>query len=408
MSTTAVEADGSSTQASPAGSPAQDKPSGPARPWRDSALAALPVWFAAYATYVAVTFLAWAVLARPLSPAPSLAGLLPTSWQRFDAQAFITIARDGYATDHSPAFFPLYPILVRGVDTVLPGGPFFAALSVSAVALLGTLILLHRLVDSEWGADVARRTIWLLMAFPTAYYLGLGYNTSLFLGLSVAFLYLLRRGNWWAAGAVGGLATLTRSSGVLFGVVFAYEYLRVRGFRLSAIRWDVLAVLLIPTGVAVFAGHLWVARGDALAFVHAQQEWSRDFEWPWMTLVETARFLAIQPRFTGLEVMTLLDPVILVVTTALLAACVVGPWRMRRDQFVYPLYGVLLLLFMISFPPDPELRHPLMSVSRLSLEVFPIFITLAGIRWLNRPYTHVALAVQAVLLVHFCRGGWVA
>lgn len=421
MTTTAVEADGLSNPAPPAKAPAvpkqepaahaaptADRPGRAARPWRGSLLAALPVWTTAYVAWVAVTYLAWAVLSRPESSSPSVAELLPTSWQRYDFQRFVTIAQDGYATDQSPAFFPLYPLLIRGLDPVLPGGPFLAALVLSAAALLGALVMLHRLVDSEWGADVARRAIWLLMAFPTAYYLGLGYNTSLFLGFSVACLYLVRRGHWWAAGAVGGLATLTRSGGVLLGAVFAYEYLRVRGFRPSAIRWNALAVLLIPAGLAVYAAYLWSARGDALAFVHAQGEWSRSLDWPWTSLVNTVEYLGNRPRYTGLHVLAFLDPVVLLITVALLVACFVGPWRMRRDQLVFPLYGVLLVLFMISFPPDPNLRHPLMSVSRLSLEVIPIFIVLARIRWLRHPYTHIALVVQAALLIHFSRGGWVA
>jgi len=43
-------------------------------------------------------------------------------WAHWDGVWFLRIAANGYADPHSPAFFPLYPVAVRGVGWLLGGG----------------------------------------------------------------------------------------------------------------------------------------------------------------------------------------------------------------------------------------------------------------------------------------------
>ena len=53
--------------------------------------------------------------------------VIVTSWERFDALWFLRIASGGYVNgDGSAAFFPLYPMLIRGLSWVIGGHPLAA------------------------------------------------------------------------------------------------------------------------------------------------------------------------------------------------------------------------------------------------------------------------------------------
>ena len=197
-------------------------------------------WLAGLVLYSAVTYFAW----LPLQDLPAKAGEPPAgpagaleAWSRWDTTWYLSIADSGYHWDsRSTAFFPLYPMLVRGVKTMLPIGTLHVALLVSALACLAALILVHRLATEVLDAEHARRTAFYLLAFPTGFYLVAAYNESLFIALAVGSLYCMRRGMWWWAGALAGLAGATRLAGVVLGAAFVYEYLRQKGWSPRRIR----------------------------------------------------------------------------------------------------------------------------------------------------------------------------
>ncbi len=89
----------------------------------------------------------------------ALADALLQPLARWDAVWYLRIADSGYAgSDARAAFFPLYPLLVRGLATpfgAAPGALLAAAYVVSLGAFLVALTLLHRLVALELGRPLA-------------------------------------------------------------------------------------------------------------------------------------------------------------------------------------------------------------------------------------------------------------
>jgi Mannosyltransferase (PIG-V) len=378
----------------------------PNRPWRRALRAAGSLWAISHVGYAALFTIAfWSGSGRAPVTRNALSRL-----DHWDSNWFTRIAVHGYREPDTAAFFPLYPILVRAVDAALPGGALPAALIVSNAAALGALAVLYRLVERDFGRSLADRTAWYLIAFPTAFFLSVGYNESLFLLASASCLYLLRGGRWLAAGLLGGLAAATRSVGVLLLVPFCYEYVRQRGRRP---RVDALCAVLIPAGVVAFMLFTRVRFGDPLAFAHAQRHWGRRLDLPWTSFVATARNLAhTHPVLAPEGAHLILDLLVAILLIILLALAFVGPWRMRRDQWALPLYGVALTLAIISFPSfRAESPFPLMSSPRLALEVIPAFVVLARIgerRAAERLYLLVALALQGAAMVQYLNDGWVA
>src|SRR5215208_3536767 len=139
----------------------------------------------------------------------ALADPLLTPLARWDSVWYLRITDSGYAGSTTrAAFFPLYPLLVRGVGTLVGGSHgalLVAAYLVSVTAFLAALVLLHRLTELELGRRLARPALLLLAVFPAAVYFGVPYSESLFLLLAVGTFYAARTGRWAWAGVCAGL-----------------------------------------------------------------------------------------------------------------------------------------------------------------------------------------------------------
>ncbi len=329
-------------------------------------------------------------------------------FNRWDTGHYLRIAEHGYGKIYEDAaFFPLYPILIRAVESVTPFGFLGSALVVSNLACLGFLIILYRLMSSEIGDSTAERMLYALVAFPTAFFLNVGYNESLFMLLVTAALYCVRKGLWWHAGALGALTSATRSAGVLLGLAFAYEYLRQRGWNLRRIRADVLAAGLIPAGLVAYIAYTWVRFDDPLRFSHAQDTWNRSLSWPWESSWYILRRLLTDPFPYQTTVYNVLDLVTALGSVTLLALCVWGPWKLRRDQMYLVVYGAASLFLVLVFPVGPPM--PLQSVTRYALEIIPVFIIMARMGssiHLSRAYLFVALPIQTLLTALFLNYLW--
>jgi hypothetical protein len=209
-------------------------------------------------------------------PSASTAARVHQGLLGWDAGWYESIARHGYAgAGHaSLRFFPLVPLLARGLASV-PGIGVGAALVVVANAsALAAVVLLTVLARRESGdAALARRAAWLLCLVPPAFTQVMGYAEGTFLALGVATMLALRARAWWWAGALGLAAAATRPVGVLLVVPAAVEGLR--GWRSTAARRRVARGAAMAGPVAGFVGFLgWVdwRYGDLLAPLRLQQQ----------------------------------------------------------------------------------------------------------------------------------------
>jgi hypothetical protein len=305
---------------------------------------------------------------------------------RWDSVWYLRIADSGYG-DSTPraAFFPLYPLLVRGVGTVLGGSHaalLVAAYLISLAAFLAALVLLHRLTELELGRPLARPVLLLVAVFPAAVYFGAPYSESLFLMLAVGAFYAARSGHWAWAGVCAGLASGTRSAGILLLVPLALIWWGTRPRRPLDAAW----LLLAPLGVAAYAAWLGLVEGDALRFLDVQDAWSRDLSVPlagaWDGLVaaiDGVRQLASGSRTPVYFEAAAGDPfriaainVMLFVTLVLAVVACVGV--LRRLPRPYGIWVAVSLLLPLSFPVEPQ---PLMSLPRFVSVLFPIFMWLA-------------------------------
>ena len=254
---------------------ASGAPPGEGTPWRWALGIALVPWVVARLVVGGALAFVRELVARG-HPAASVAARAHQGLLGWDAGWYEAIARHGYAgAGHdSLRFFPLVPLLTRGLSSV-PGVSIGAALLVvSNVSALVGVTLLAVLARRETGdVALARRAAWLMCLAPPAFAQVMGYAEGTLLALAVATMLALRARAWWVAAACGLLAGATRPIGALLVVPAAVEALRqVRSSPAAERLARAVAVAGPVAGLAAFLGWVGWRYGDALAPLRVQQQ----------------------------------------------------------------------------------------------------------------------------------------
>lgn len=313
-------------------------------------------------------------------------------WARWDSVFFVRIAANGYDAG-SAAFFPLYPALTASLGRVFGGHYVLAGTAVSLVCCLGSFLLLHRVAEERLGVDGARRTVLYLAVFPLALFLQAVYSESLFLLCCLGAFVLAERGRWPAAGAVAGLALLTRPNALAL-----LPPLALLAWR-SPVRARALAWLGVSLPVAAaYPLYLWQRLEDPWAFARAQGLWHRHVS-PygplggiWDALTQWTPPGADPRHAVAVNAQAL-------VFLGLFAGLTVVAWR--RFGSPYGLFCALSLAIPLSVPSE---RWPLLSIPRFGLAVFPFFLALAWIG--GRPRVHTAIVVVSSIMLGIATAQW--
>lgn len=324
---------------------------------------------------------------------------------RWDSGWYLTIASDGYSYDpaypSSVAFFPLFPLLIRMTDAVLPGSDVLAALIVVHLALAGAVLYIFRLLAAEYGRRIAWRAIFFLLIFPGAFFFSAVYNEALFLFAAAGALYHARRGQWvWAAlFAIGGSAT--KLVGVLLIVPLIVELLAQRGRSVRDLvpgAW----ILAAPLGALAYFAYLQAAFGSFRVFFETEAHWHREaFS---AVMLMGFEYLAGDEGpllFYPASSMPLAPVYLLLDTTLLWLFIGAGVILWRRYS---PTYGAFVLVFTLV----PALSGSPQSVNRYVAVLFPAFIILAHIRseTLRAALSFVLIMALAFTTHLFVNGYW--
>ena len=271
-------------------------------------------------------------------------------WERFDTLWYLRIAQHGYDLPWAVIFYPLYPVAIRLVSSVLP--LTVAALFVSTVGAFFFFWGLLRLGRAELAAMGRLRMVLLVCVWPTSFVLFAGYAESLTLALIVWAVIFARDGRWWSATACGVLAGVCRPSGVLVAIPLALLALRSR--RVSS-----MIVLLTPAGLLSYWGWLrWTGR---LSYVEAYRIYQGStLAPPWASVHEALRLIVAE--HDGLLAVKLA----LVVLMAALS--------LRREvRLEDKLFALAVILQMLMYT-----GRPLVGAARYLLLVYPAFVVLGS------------------------------
>lgn len=319
-------------------------------------------------------------------------------WNRWDTPHYLDLARYGYQPSGEIGlfivFYPLYPGLIA-LATLVVRDVLPAALLVSTVASVAAAVLLARLVRLDFPGATALATVWFLFVFPTSYFLHIGYTESLFLALVLGSFLAARRDRWLVAGALGGLAALTRINGLLLLPALAVEAL---GNLRAEGRWrrGWLWLVLIPGGFALYLALNLVVTGDPLRFVTVLREhWYKTPQWPWVGVGDAARSIfwrdPADAQMLGIQELLF---------TGIGAAATLASWFYLRGSYAVWMTLNLLLFASTSF---------VLSTPRYVLVLFPAF-TLFALLGRDR-YWYAVLTAWSLLFLglfagQFVQGRW--
>ena len=334
---------------------------------RDSFRAALLPWLVSRAVVVGALALA-RYLSDHIHPIASAALRVHEGLLGWDAGYYRDIAARAYGPlGHSALrFFPLLPLLTRGLHDVTRLSYDQCLIGIVNLSALVAAALVHHLAKRETGdSSVATAAAWVLCLAPAAFVLVMGYSEAVMIALSAGVFLGLRSGRWWAAAGLGYLAGLTRPIGVLLFLPALIEALRTGSGRRSPVVSRLAAVLGPLAGCGTYMAWVGARFGDFWAPVTVQESGNLrgHFADPLQTAVNDLRGLAHGHLGTGLHVPWLIVFAVLAIVA------------IRRLPASYAAYAVSVLALAVA-------SSNFDSLERYALSAFPLVLAAA---YLLRP-----------------------
>lgn len=287
---------------------------------------------------------------------------------------------DGRVLANPIAFFPLFPLLIRGFAYVSGLSAAGIGIALSLLSGLSAVIAVGFLTAEFAGRVKAERAAMLFAVSPGAFVFNLIYAEGLVITMVALGLWALVRRRWLLAGVLGALATATSPVGLTFVVscvvVASLAIVRERAWR------SLVAPLLAPLGFVAWMGYLWIHTGSATAWRRTELGGWKSYPSLRYPLHVLANFLSnpLSPTMTGQ---------ILFAGTVVSVAGLILAYREHQPTAVLAYVTSAVLLFLISAPVGLRPRFVMLA--------FPLAIAVAtrfdGWRF------RLAMSVSSVLML---------
>ena len=319
-------------------------------------------------------------------------------WNRWDSLRHTRLAQIGYTgvgSDRADLIgFPLYPWLVR-LFSIIFQDYLVSGFIVSGLALIAAGLLLHKLVLADFSDSVARNSVWFLLIFPTAYFLHINYNESLFIALAIGCFLAARQERWAIAGILGALCCLTRFNGLVITSALLMEVLLQ--YRISRQwKWQWLWLLIVPLGFGIYLLINQQVTGDAFAFMTIGSEnFQKSLSAPWNG-IRGVYDLMWSPEISHAQMGGVQEFVFIVLGAVGTIVC----GFLLRPSYTVWMAGNWILFASSGF---------ILSTPRYTIVMFPIFILFA--KFAERRVWYSVITVWSLLflaffITKFVQGHW--
>ena len=349
------------------------------------------------------------------------------SFANFDGVHYLTIIKQGYSSQFTQVFFPLYPLIIRFFSGVFYWiNSILAGLIVTNAFFLMAMFVFFKLVRLDYRDKLANWSILFLLIFPTSFFFASLYTESLFILLVFLAFYTARKKKWWLAGLFGGLASATRLAGIFLLPALLWEwqqeklkikneklkmtiknsklskyYLRFLHFAFCILHSPTL--YLVPLGLIVYMVYLQLTFGDWLYFWHAQPVFGAERSGQGIILLPQVifRYFKILTSVTyTTEAFWVAFSEVFFTLFAIFMLAIGHKKKVRASYLIFSWLGVI----------TPTLTGTFSSMPRYILIAFPIYIILGMIR--NDNIKSFILILNFILMVIFTvlftSGHWVA
>jgi hypothetical protein len=198
----------------------------------------------------------------------------------WDGVWYRRVAEHGYllipGRQSDPAFFPLFPILLRGLHSL--GFSFITTgVVIANAAFVVGIVAFYEVSRRLVAEDVAKWSTLFAAFFPMSFVFSMTYPESLVLAALALALLSALNGRWTLSAIAGASAALGRPEAMFFTLPLAA--IAVGAARAGRARGPALGAAVAPlVSVASFPLYLGWALNNAFAWNLAQGAWGRSFE----------------------------------------------------------------------------------------------------------------------------------
>lgn len=287
---------------------------------------------------------------------------------QWDCGWYLSIIQNGYdirphahdAEDAANwAFFPLFPMLTRGIVDIFKIGAVESAFFLSTISFFCGCILLFKYLKTLFDEKTTKFIILAIAFSPLNLYFSVPYTEAVYFFLMISVIYFCNERKWLMAGFLGVGLSLTRNLGVM--IVFPMLIIAINqvGLR-SLIKFNspllpsiATGILLAPLGLFMYMFFLYYYTGDAFAFKNIQIAWGRELHNPLDVLMDGIIYGGVYEKYCAL-----------VVVISLFLAF----YLMFKKYF-----SEGLIVFLGTIIP---LSTALASMPRYTLTLFPIYMSI--------------------------------
>ena len=309
----------------------------------------------------------------------------------WDGDWYASIVTNGYdeVLLEGIRFFPGYIFAGRFFNSFIPGSAAVSLILIANIASLITLMAIKKLVLIEKGSEeLAKRSVWLLSVFPSAFVLTWAYAESLFLALSIFCFVALRKEQWKIVIFCSFAAALVRPTGLLLTIpIFCaiWESWKINQRKMSF--QPIVALISGPVGSGIYI--LWASLhfDELFAPIKAQESFRGSFVDPFSRVIKgVSRVLTGTSATETLHIISALLLLFLLVK-------LFKDWPLR--------YGLFSSSCMVVALGAENIN----SLERYALNGFPIILSVLLL--VSQPRLRLAVPfVSAFCMVSLCTFAW--
>jgi mannosyltransferase PIG-V len=252
--------------------------------------------------------------------------------EAWDGVWYARVAQHGYLLipgfQSNPAFFPLFPIVLRTLHATLGLSSRAGGVLVANLAFVAAVVAFYELGLRVLGdAERARRAACMLAVAPMGFVFSMVYPESLSLLLVVAALLAALRDRFLLAAGLAAAAVLASAQGSILVVpLLAIAWSRWHELDPTTRGRALAASLAGPAALVSYPLYLQWSLHDANAWGQAEQRWGRSFSpiGPWRALEGLSRAGPDTPVLVRDTLFLLVYAALLVVAAR--RAAVPAPW----------------------------------------------------------------------------------
>jgi Gpi18-like mannosyltransferase len=331
-----------------------------------------------------------------ISKIKPFSNFIQTFAHRWDGNSYTFIASHGYVTSGPEKNFivfpPLYPIAIKlvawtGID------PTIAGFLISNVFFILGMLILYKLIESDWSKKTAVLTIFLLSIFPTTHFFSVAYPESLFVLLFALSFYCATKNKFYLAALTGGLAAITRPFGLIIFPSIILFMLKKRELNFKNL---IISGLVFSVPVAYYLYLNYSIYGSPLAFTELlRKNWQKGFDFPWKGIISSwKRGILTKNSFSYKYIVGYAEAIASTIAWVLTVTGI-KKWGIKSPYLLYMFLGTIFFTstgfilsaprYLLSIPPLFILFAELISNKKYLL-FFWVPVSLALLFWFGHDF----------------------